>query len=399
MPRLLLLLLLPFHATAAAGGCGAGLTLATDGATCLAVQCSGNGVPRGGGGGGGGACACDPGWGAPDCSQLQLAPVDPAEGRNGLANRSSSWGGSVLRDAATGLHHLYYSRFELGCGLMVWGNNSVCAHATSASPAGPFVDAGLALPLWCHGPKAALLPGGGGLVLFHIGAANDSAARACDCAAAGGSEAGCSELPPPTLVDPGDGRGYITYATAPGFGGPWAPLGRAVLEPRGGKEGWLSNPSAPAFAPGASGAYFLAYRAWGPSSAPGGKAEYIFVARAAALGAPLLRVTSASIGAGEDPSLFFDPRGGLHLLSHLGCGHGHSFSPPGSNFSAWAVMPHAVGCDITWTNGTAATLSRRERPQLLFDASGRPQVLFSGVQRWPRAQTDESFTMAQRVIV
>jgi hypothetical protein len=363
--------------------------------------CSGNGVQSAPGA----PCTCDFGWLPPDCSALSLGPVNASEGRN--VPGSSSWGGSVLHDPAGGLYHMYYARFEAGCGLALWSNNSVCVHATSLTPAGPYQDQSTVLPVFCHGPKAALAPDGT-IVLYHIGHADDPASRVCNCTAAGGSEAACVPLPPPKLTDPQDGRGYVTYATAaPGnWDGPFTPLGRAVLQPEGRWEGWLSNPSAPLYA--ADGSYFLAYRSWGApnrssssstttSSSGIPMTEYILIARAAALGSPLVRVRALPIGEGEDPSLYFDPRGGLHMLSHQVCGHGHSYSPPGDP-TQWTTMPHAVGCNVSWVNGTSSLVHRRERPQLLWDAGGRPLVLLSGVQPLPSAVTDACFTMAQRVV-
>ena len=257
------------------------------------------------------------------------------------------------------------------------------------------------LPVFCHGPKASVAPDGT-IVLFHIGTASDPPSRICNCAAANGSEAACTQLSPPGLTDPRDGRGYITYATAkPGaWDGPFTPVGAPVLEPQGRWEGWLSNPSAAVFQ--SNGSFFLAYRSWARLNTTEGaapsKEEFIFIATSAAIGAPIVRVRALPIGIGEDPAFFTDPRGGLHMLSHLfcGCGHGHSYSPPGDP-SFWTTMPHAVGCDVTWVNGTKSTVHRRERPQLLFDVSGTPIVLFSGVQPLPSDVTDFSFTMANKI--
>ena len=86
------------------------------------------------------------------CATLSVGRPDGARGRIQVANHSSSWGGSAIRDDA-GLHHLFYARFEAACGLFSWVNNSVCVHSVSSDALGPFVDRDVAVGTWCHGPK------------------------------------------------------------------------------------------------------------------------------------------------------------------------------------------------------------------------------------------------------
>jgi hypothetical protein len=343
-----------------------------------------------------GACACDPGWtAASNCALLALAPVDPAEGRNGLAQNSSSWGGSVVADD-DGLFHLFYARFELGCGLSMWTNNSVCVHATAPSPLGPFVDADISLPVFCHGPKVVRASDGTWL-LFHIGSAVDPVSRMCDCAANGGSEAACAPCPNPSGRDPGDGRGFVTFAHARDPAGPWTPWGAPVLEPAGGWEGWLSNPSP---WPRADGSILLAFRAVASNSSPGGElgnVEMVGLAVAPAWNATYERVVATPIAKGEDPMVYVDTRGNGHVLTHPNCGHGHSFAR-GPALTDWIAAPEAVTCTFAWVNGTVVTVARRERPHLYFDAGGVPRVLYSGVEVHERAVTDASFTLAARVL-
>jgi len=280
----------------------------------------------------------------------------------------------------------------------MWGNNSVCVHATAPTREGPFVDAGVALPVFCHGPKVVRAASGGGLLLFHIGAANDSASRVCDCAAAGGSEARCRPLPPPTLADPRDGRGLITWASAPGFGGPWTPSGVAAVVPRGGKEGWLSNP---AVWPLRNRSLLLAFRSWGPAAEDSGGAprqqEYLFLARRDGDDAPFERVTDAPVALGEDPFVWTDADDNIHLLTHSGCGYGHSYAEARAPATFYAG-PHAVNCSVRWANGTTSDVHRRERPHLVFGADGAPALLLGGVQPLASGVTDASFTMATPVL-
>ena len=239
-----------------------------------------------------------------------------------------------------------------------------------------------------------------GLQLFHIGSAADGAARECDCAAAGGSEAHCRPLAPPTLVDPLDGRGFITWASAPDFGGPWTPSGVAAVTPRGGKEAWLSNPSV---WPLRNRSLLLAFRSWGPAAesgegAPPRMQEYIFVARRDGDDAPFVRLSDEPAALGEDPFIYADSESeNLHILTHQGCGYGHSFAEAARPALFFAGM-QAVNCSVVWVNGSTTIVHRRERPHLLFDADATPALLLGGVQPLSTTLTDASFTMATPVV-
>lgn len=46
-----------------------------------------------------------------------------------------------------------------GCSLAYWGSNSQVAHATSATPTGPFVKQDTALPVWSHNPQVMMASG------------------------------------------------------------------------------------------------------------------------------------------------------------------------------------------------------------------------------------------------
>eukprot|EP01050_Picozoa_sp_SAG11_P030069 SAG11_NODE_8735_length_981_cov_1.390023_1_plen_55_part_10 len=49
----------------------------------------------------------------------------------------TSWGGNVLLDNSTGLHHLYVMEIAgpngTSCGLISWGSHSTIVHAVSKS--------------------------------------------------------------------------------------------------------------------------------------------------------------------------------------------------------------------------------------------------------------------------
>jgi len=75
--------------------------------------------------------------------KLTLAPAPPTakfeeEGK-------SVWGGSLVK-GDDGLYHMFYSRWDKGLG-WAWVTHSEIAHATSASPYGPFKFQDVALPI------------------------------------------------------------------------------------------------------------------------------------------------------------------------------------------------------------------------------------------------------------
>ena len=111
---------------------------------------------------------------------------------------------------------------------------------------------------------------------------------------------------------------------------------------------------------------------------------------------------------GEDPFLFVDHVDPtvLHGLSHAGgwdSSGGHVWSSDGGH--TWEQHPDvaAYGSRIAYTDGTVASLSRRERPHLVFDESGAPLALTNGVTpSWPCTHpevcpNDYCFTALQKL--
>ena len=74
----------------------------------------------------------------------------------------------------------------------------------------------------------------------------------------------------------------------------------------------------------------------------------------------------------------------------------HAYTPVPGDFRHWSIsLEPAYTTAVTWTNGTSGAVLRRERPQLVLDAStGLPLVLFNGVVV---GSDGSSFTMAARV--
>jgi hypothetical protein len=107
----------------------------------------------------------------------------------------TSWGGSVVRDPATGKHHLYVAVISgpngSFCGLNSWGSHSTVVHAESSSgPEGPYANQTVIVHQEGHNPQAILFKGR--WVVFHIGQGS----------APGSPVAPCPKPLPPTPPPP-----------------------------------------------------------------------------------------------------------------------------------------------------------------------------------------------------
>jgi hypothetical protein len=97
----------------------------------------------------------------------------------------------------------------------------------------------------------------------------------------------------------------------------------------------------------------------------------------------------------EDPFLWDDERGHLHLLMHeLGAGHTglHAFSRAQGN-GGWTVSAtRPFSGNVSFDDGTWQVMAHRERPQLVFEpGTRRPIALSTGVR--PSSVDDYSYTL------
>ena len=335
-------------------------------------------------------CTCDPGWIGSACTTLQLAPAEPNSGI--IDWPTSSWGGlAVLDPNNSSLFHFFYSRFVSGCGLLCWVNASECVRAEGPSATGPFVDVEVVLGVFCTNPTVRRSPDGT-YVLWYIG--QNDPGRAHNCST---SSQVCSSNNPPLL--PTDGREFVTYMSSPHPAGPWTPRGSAAFTGIGsGWLGWVSNPSVHFFP---NGSALLAFRS---KVMPGGNnasqrvgEEVIGLATAPHWSGPYtLAVDHPIINSHEDPHVWADKRGNLHLLSHGD--QNHWFTTPNS-LNSWTLASEpAFTFQFDWVNGTTMTALRRERPQLVFSEDGNmtPIAFTTGVTI-KGAPLQMSATLAQRV--
>lgn len=330
------------------------------------LDCSLNGVCTAG------VCVCDPPWRharSEACSVMQVEdhPDDyvPAYGGPRIdtsyhAQNLTSWGGNIIH-GDDGKYHLWVSAMDGGNGLAGWGHISRIDHAVAEDPMSVFVLADISLPKESHNASPLRAPNGS-YIIWHIGSG------------AGGS-------------------GFAHHADSPA--GPWHPLtGPACNNPA---PVFLRNGTALC---GCNNGGFKIYKSENVFSG-----EWEFVTT--------MEFPESWGGAdrqylkNEDPYLWQDNRGHLHLLAHrydyrdgyppnpnqtmplLVSGHGYSEDGVRWYFN---TEQQPYNAQITFSNGTIQRFSTYERPHLVFDPkTGLPTHLVNGVSPYyngPRGACD-----------
>lgn len=335
-----------------------------------ASDCSYNGIC-----GDSGVCQCHPQWMGKYCGQLHLVPTEKSAGlqSHDAAGRVSSWGGSVIR-GPDGTYHMWAAEMVNNTGIQVWMSNSRIRHAVSRTgPYGPYEPQDIAFGLWGHEPTVARAPTGE-YVLFWTAHFGDEVP--CSRVPCRDGDNGDSVMDAEHCLNIHDCvynpelNSYMSYASDPA--GPWSP---PVLVPKG------------AFGRGDTN---LAPIILKNGSLIGlGRPGWIW---RAANWRNLSTYTVEHVDAtvlGEDPFLYPDPYNAsvLHALSHAGhydASGGHVWSTDGGRSWQQHNDSRAYSSLIMYTDGTQRSLSRRERPHLVFDQRGLPLALTNGVtDGWP----------------
>jgi hypothetical protein len=342
-----------------------------------------------------GACVCDTWWTGPTCAQVNLQPADPAA--CGLvAPGYLSWGGHPLRDNA-GTYHLLASFLCNHATLSEWTTKSSIAHATSPYPTGPFaipegLDAQMALPPWSHGAYVVQDPPSGEYLLWHLGNATVARDTWYPCYnssdAAGGGAAPAAAAAGALQTEPGGRQVFVERSRS--LAGPWTAYnnntGAPVHFPPDSWTQLIDNPAPFIFENGTTLLYFKGKpcpAGWG-ALAP----MCIGVARADTWQGPYTVLFSQPIThpEGEDPAVFKDPRGNMHMLTNVNTWHnrcaasipcgGHAWSRDGLTWSNQSIG--AFGPVVRWRNGTYFVGAYAERPQVLQAQDGTPLAFFTG---------------------
>lgn len=352
-----------------------------------------------------GRCVCDAGFTGSACTQPDLSPAKPPDENALFSHSAHSWGGKPIRNLDGDTWSLFAAEMTLHCPLGKFNNNSAIRRAVSRSGAGgPFTGGEIVFPPFAHNPTVTTAPDGT-ILLFYIGAPEQ---RQINCSSPDAST--IHNVPPrgrlasttPSLRWKPQ-TDVINMAWAKSPTGPWQT--RVIIraaKPSDNQTAWnchCSNPS-PVVLP--SGRILLMYRgtpcdlagarcnnAWecvrqGIAEAPNYQGD--FVKRPRPLG-----LTSTS----ED-AFFWQSTRGFHLLTHSWrtCGEPLPRSPDKPNPAAgscgayswsedsteWTTSPTPFYDEaVRWENGSTTQLRARQRPQMVFDATGRPEFLFNGV--------------------
>jgi len=377
--------LLPAAAAAAAGACATRADCALNG-ECTAA----------------GACACDPAWttaagAAFGCASLALLPAQRGAGLHTLdgAANTSSWGGSVLQDEATGLWHMFASEITAHCGINAWTYNSRVVHATAPTPLGRYVRDGEFAGVFSHEPTAVRDPTTREWAVFYTSAI-PSGRPLCSCSD-GSSTAACERLPRfgkqgPTVVQ---------WAPAPA--GPWSPPLQLLVE--GAREA-DTNLAPYIFANGSLLGIWRTHPGASPGSIPHlvTATHWKNVSSYQWHSANMLPLSLPEDVGLEDPHIYRDARGGFHALFHAfslngsaaaGDFGGHAFSEDGWSWT-WSGL--AYSSSGAYADGTGFDFLGRQRPHLVVaEGAASPLGLTNGViyRDASTAGADACFTFVQ----
>lgn len=347
--------------------------------------------------GGDGACACDAGWRGPRCGELALGPVD--RGAPGLreVNASlgganvSTWGAPMLFDGASRSWHAWASEMVDGCGINSWRTNSQVVHFEAADPSGPWARREVAQPVFAHEASVARGPGGEWVMVWSAWALPNASDRCTNCSqgatSAGYPKGGCG-------ADRMHGfKQMMAVARSPS--GPWSALEIPQLS-----TGWDWNFAVAIRGDGSAVGLIRGGMVW---RAPAG--GYANASAWAPVGGTPEGPALPDNGNVEDPFVWIDRRGRFHAVLHnmepstqeVGYCGVHAFSEAGD---VWTAGGWAFGATVNYTDGSSFTLTRRERPHLLFNEDGSLRALSNGVQYGgpPGSQEDAIFTLVQPIV-
>jgi hypothetical protein len=359
-------------------------------------------------------CRCFPGYTGDTCAELDLVPAPPNAGLRQQGNRSN-WCGTILQDPAEpDLWHMYNSDFA-DCGLGIWLTGSRVIHTISrGSPLGPYTPTGeVAVAGEAHNPQAIRAPDGTYLLMDSYNGPdagcrtymNYTTCTPKGCTSGHGGNCSCAPKMPHRSVDGGPGN--FTYHISKSAAGPWAPITVQMEYPCWG----LNLTPSPAFHP--NGTMFIAFHC---DDAMGDVVMVSAPTYAGPFTAVHTRIGCQSappVGFGvaphpEDPFLWIAENDGaisFHVVVH-DLPHGvHFFSTDGISWhlhqqldrgdQGQPLPPFFFSNVIEYTDGTTATVTRRERPWMLFNTDGSPRALVTSMKGGNHPSDSSVWTMVQ----
>ncbi len=342
-----------------------------------------------------GECRCDAAWSGPSCGSLRLLPASRGAGLRAVddGHNTSTWGGTVSLDNATGKLHMWASEMAGHCGIGAWKINSFVVHAVADKDSPDMfkrVEGGshgtdMKFPIFTHEPSVSRAPSGEWVLYWSGYPPNKGLGPPCLNACTDGwtpkniSAYGC-KLPrggsPPT---------YMSWSTSPN--GPWSPPVEVLAAP------WDTNLAVVILANGSavgtarrSGmpVYLVTAANWKNGS------SYHYHADK-----PLLELPSKS--AIEDGSVYLDSAGRFHAIFHSALNGIHAFSHNGLD---WTYGGVAWNNTVQFEDGGIYSFHRRERPHFVFGDASAPHTitaLTTAVSYGDDGDTDACFTLLQGV--
>ena len=276
-------------------------------------------------------CQCDVWFTGANCTLLNLQPAKEQNGLN--IDGWSTWGGHAVRDEADNSWRGFFSLMASKCTLGAYSTNSGSVAAVAAEVDGPYTVADPAQPdapaNWAVAPPSHCTQikrhPNGDYHLWHIlpgNGVNDPGYKNCS-------------KPPDSGADPAVARGWqqqeppgagfsqnLWIHTAKSPRGPWSKNGTQINVTNfkvgtTAKQSWCSAP------------YYYengtALLVWGGQGGPVVGAS-VWAGLSDEWQGPYSEVEAApieSLKQIEDPAIFRDPRGNLHMLTNANSGHAH----------------------------------------------------------------------------
>lgn len=329
---------------------------------------------------------------------------------------------------------MFVEEIAEGCGLNAYGRNMRIAHATSQAATGPYKPVNLASSYMANTPHAVRDPKDGSWLIFMTGCADEACLPIEQCGH-GFTKSGADMNPcPKDANSTGEnllGLGHTSICTCPKPGhampgpectvdstnvlratspdGPWT-LTAPVLDKnhpakkhQDGTPWMFSNPSALMLK---NGTTLVMYRDFLPHARYPHTNVIGLAASDNGWKGPYTRFQETIVPqANEDPHIYVDKRGNLHMIAHSMCDAwpkclavgGHAASADGGltwHYSGGA----AYSTTVQYEDGSAVTYARRERPEMILNEHGDPTHLVTGVvEKGSGGQHDLSWTLVQPI--
>ncbi|UNY97481.1 glycoside hydrolase family protein [Zhouia spongiae] len=291
------------------------------------------------------------------------------------------WGGSVVK-SEDGTYHMFYARWPYRTGFQGWLKDSDIAYATAASATGPYTF------------KKVLLTG------FGKGHWNEEAAHNPHIKKFDNKyylyfishkkeDLGLSDWMNHIFTQ------RIGVAIADNPAGPWEVLPEPLIDYQEGKpaHGYMVNPSV---VKTPEGKYLMMFKARKPGAEKSGKFDPIHclaVSDSPAGPFTIAEETLLTEATAEDPYVWYQNRKYYAVVKDMYAKYtGHKSlalfqSEDGLN---WKPSENILvsKTEIVWEGGDTTKVKNLERPQILFDEKGNPEVLFCAVREFDTEGND-----------